>query len=566
MLMVTNSLVYRFSIQLMIIIAILFSVLALSNVYSLEVVRGNYETYARNTLAIYKTDMANRFNNYVKDLLEVLENNLDQASNYEQWSEDERYFQSTQLRAALSAKMARNGASDGMFIQFGAGGLQLAQFGNRISLDEKLALIAFIGGQPFAPDDAPGVEEWSHFEVSGEHYLFKYITYSGVSFGTLVQADTLMSMMGEGANDRDFYALSFRDGSLLSASGAIPEEYTDLKNAEELVRRFENSYQMLTEPIPEFGAMTSLIPKRSIFFGLKSIQWLIVALAVLSVIVVPIVLRNLARDILKPVLELVKAAKEVEKGHHEFEIPPRRYSMEFTKLFHSFQSMVREITDLKIQSYEEQIERNRSEIKYLQMQIRPHFYLNAISTITSLTYQNKNSEIRQLIGYLSDHLRYMFRSGIAEVSLEEEMRHAENYIRMQEIRYPDRIFYITEIQKELGQVQVPPFAIQTFIENSFKHALFFEEMLSIFIQATEVQENGTRFARIVIEDNGEGFPDELLQRSGHIDSGDNTRVGIVNIAKTLELLYKRDDLLKLSNREPCGAKVELWIPIRDKTE
>jgi LytS/YehU family sensor histidine kinase len=160
----------------------------------------------------------------------------------------------------------------------------------------------------------------------------------------------------------------------------------------------------------------------------------------------------------------------------------------------------------------------------------------------------------------------MFRSGITEVSLEEEMRHAENYIRMQEIRYPDRIFYITEIQKELGQVQVPPFAIQTFIENSFKHALFFEEMLSIFIQASEVQENGTRFARIVIEDNGEGFPDELLQRSGHSDSGDNTRVGIVNIAKTLELLYKRDDLLKLSNREPCGAKVELWIPIRDKTE
>ncbi|MHA7966502.1 sensor histidine kinase [Paenibacillus sp. CAU 1782] len=564
--MVTNSLVFRFSIQLTIVIVILFSVLALSNVYSLEVVRGNYESYARNTLAIYKTDMHNRFNNYVKDLLEVLDNNLDQASRYPSWSEEERYFQSTQLRAALSAKMARNGASDGMFIQFGVDGLQLAQFGSRISLDEKLALIAFIGEQAFAPDSGAGVDEWSHYEVNREHYLFKYITYAGVSFGTLVQADTLMSMMGEGANDRDFYSLSFRDGALLSASGAIPETYGGLKTKEELASYYRGNYQMLTEPIPEFGAMTSLIPKRSIFFGLKSIQWLIVALAVLSVIVVPIVLRNLARDILKPVLELVKAAKEVEKGSHEFEIPPGRYSMEFTKLFHSFQSMVREITDLKIQSYEEQIERSRSEIKYLQMQIRPHFYLNAISTITSLTYQNKNSEIRGLIGYLSEHLRYMFRSGLTEVSLEEEMRHAENYIRMQEIRYPERIFYMTEIQKELGEVRIPPFAIQTFIENSFKHALFYEEMLSIFIQASEVEENGTSYAKIVIEDNGEGFPEEQLRRSGHGDSDDTARVGIVNIAKTLALLYKRDDLLWLSNREPCGAKVELWIPIRNKSQ
>lgn len=43
------------------------------------------------------------------------------------------------------------------------------------------------------------------------------------------------------------------------------------------------------------------------------------------------------------------------------------------KLFHALESMVSEIKDLKIQSYEEQIEISRAEIKYLQMQIRPHF-------------------------------------------------------------------------------------------------------------------------------------------------------------------------------------------------
>lgn len=138
----------------------------------------------------------------------------------------------------------------------------------------------------------------------------------------------------------------------------------------------------------------------------------IALLAVLSVIVVPLVLRFLTRDVLRPILELVKAAKAVEQGQLEYQIPQNTpYSLEFLKLFHALESMVSEIKDLKIQSYEEQIEISRAEIKYLQMQIRPHFFLNAISTITSLTYQNKNEEIRRLIHRLSEHLRYMFRGG-----------------------------------------------------------------------------------------------------------------------------------------------------------
>ncbi len=554
----TNSIVFRFSMQLTIIVAILFAVLVLSNVYSLEVVSNNTRDGARNTLSLYQANIRNYLNNFSKDLTEVFENNVDAANDYEQLDENGRYFRSIQLKKALAAKMSANDASDGLFIRL-PGDTLLAQVSSRIDSNEKLALIDYIAQRKWVPDSDGTEDEWTVLSVQGVHYLCKYMTYSGMTFGTLVNAESLLDMVNRGGGDRNGYALSDREGRILTWNQA---SLKPVETLDELRNEYRGRYLMISEPIAEFGEITSLVAKQSVLSKLKMIQWLIVLLALVSLVVVPLVLRSLARDILKPVLELVKAAKEVEKGQPELQIPEgANRSMEFTKLYRSLQSMVREITELKIQSYEEQIERSRAEIKFLQMQIRPHFFLNAISTVTSLTYQNKNEEIRGLVHHLSEHLRYMFKAGLAVVPLEEEIKHAVNYIRMQEIRYPDQIFYMTEIQEEAGRSLVPPFLIQTFVENVFKHAMFYEEMLSIYIRAGMEIREGASFVKIVIEDNGGGFNAEWLRSfsSGQETEG-RAHIGIANVRRTLHLLYKRDDLVRLSNGEPSGARVELWIP------
>jgi len=160
----------------------------------------------------------------------------------------------------------------------------------------------------------------------------------------------------------------------------------------------------------------------------------------------------------------------------------------------------------------------------------------------------------------------MFKGGLILVPIQEEIKHVENYIRMQEIRYPDQIFYMTDIDSEAGQVRIPQFLLQTFVENIFKHAMVYGKMLSIFIRASKEMMDDKHCVKIVIEDNGEGFPPHVLQtaESSEIDSLEKSnQVGIANIRRTLQLLYKREDLMKLSNAEPLGAKIELWVPIQD---
>ncbi|MGG6310640.1 sensor histidine kinase [Paenibacillus macerans] len=562
-----KSIVFRFFVSFTIILAILFTVLLLSNIYSLEVVRTQSISNSRNTLGIYVENIHSKLNLYAKDLTEVFENQVDAATEYERLNVSDRYFREIALLDALKAKASNNDSSDGVFIKLSGDGATLVQFGNRTRSEDKLDLVDFLKEHDFLPDPDRTLDEWTDFEVQGAHYLFRYITYEKVSFGTFVKADSLLAVASGEGQELGPTLLSAREGGVLASTDeGLLETASSLSDLREQVKK---SYLFISEPIAEFGDITHMMAKQSIFSGLKLIQWIIISLAAISVVAIPLVLKLLARDILQPVLELVKAAKDVEKGRTSFPEPSGHFSIEFMKLFHSFDSMVREITDLKIHTYEEKIERSRTELKYLQMQIRPHFFLNAISTINSLTYQNKNEEIRMLIQLLSQHLRYMFKGGLVLVPLEEEMKHVDNYVCMQEIRNPDQIFCMTDIDMATARIHIPQFLVQTFVENIFKHALTFGEMLSIFIRSSLVELEDKRYLHISIEDNGGGFPTNMLQAAGHssMESAEASRqVGISNIRRTLQLLYKREDLLKLSNAEPLGARVEILIPMEGDEE
>lgn len=558
----TNSIVYKLAFQLTVILVILFFIMILSNVYSLNVVQTHSLTSSQNTLRLYKVTIQNSLENFSTDLIEIFENYIDSAVNFENLDETGQYFNSLELKNALMMKMTRKDSSDLMFIKIESSDTLLIYYGYRIDAVNKLILSDYLHAYSLEYEEEKSYDEWSSMELGDQSYVYRAIHYSGITFGTIVQASTLFTLVNHGEYDDSSYVLSNIEGEILTTYNL---ELDQVQHLDLLHEQLSHYYLINEDTISKLGTITYVVEKQNIFSGLQAIQWIIISLGVLSIVVVPLVIRSLTRDILKPILELVKASKEVEKGGTHFLGSTQLYSMEFMKLFHSFQSMVHEITDLKIQSYEDELNKNHLQLKYLQMQIRPHFFLNAISTITSLTYQNKNEDIRRLIQYLSEHLRYMFIGGLTEIQISDEIKHVENYIQMQEIRYPNQIFFMKEIDENIGQVMIPHFIIQTFVENIFKHAMFYGETLAIFLRVTMEEKNNLPFIRITLEDNGEGFNLEWLkqlasEQSDYIEN--KYQVGINNINRTLQLLYKRNDLLQLSNVEPSGAKVELWIPIQ----
>jgi sensor histidine kinase YesM len=367
------------------------------------------------------------------------------------------------------------------------------------------------------------------------------------------------------------YVLTNNSGEILSrsVSSFLQDEEGFISNDKNIIENYKNKYFIVSTDVPEInGRFSCIIERKNVFSGLNLIQWVIIFLGIISVFAIPFVVFYLFESIVKPVQQLIIAAREVEKGNWDYNVTVKKAPIEFAKLNESFSSMVREIKTLKIDSYEEKIERQKAELKYLQMQIRPHFFLNILTTISSLTYQGRDAEIRQLIEYLSRHLRYMFRGGLALVPLVEEIEHVKNYIRLQEIKFPNNIFHMIEIEPGTYECLLPQFIIRTFVENCFKHALSVDKILSILIKTEIISESEGKYLRIIIEDNGDGFPKDIIETINNnsledeIENG--TKIGIVNIKKTLFLLYKKSDLLRISNCEPSGARVEISVPFERK--
>ena len=75
--------------------------------------------------------------------------------------------------------------------------------------------------------------------------------------------------------------------------------------------------------------------------------------------------------------------------------------------------MMDEIKSLKLAAYEQRLESERAELQFLQIQIRPHFYLNCLKNLFSMLeakrYENMRTLILTLSGlfekYASDHER-----------------------------------------------------------------------------------------------------------------------------------------------------------------
>src|SRR5690606_3000357 len=147
--------------------------------------------------------------------------------------------------------------------------------------------------------------------------------------------------------------------------------------------------------------------------------------------------------------------------------------------------------------------------------------------------------------------------------LKDELEHTRNYLNIQSLRFPGKLTWSVDAPVYLTDVPVPPLIIQSFVENSIKHAVTLEETIHISVQIDFTDESGSMIL-IRIQDTGKGFPEEVLQelqagRSVENDRGEH--VGIRNVQRRLKLLYQESGSLRFFNdKETGGATVEITLP------
>ena len=271
----------------------------------------------------------------------------------------------------------------------------------------------------------------------------------------------------------------------------------------------------------------------------------------------------LRKFFVKPLNRITGVMKKVEDGDYQIRADiDKANTLEIMQLAKTFNQMLDEVVNLRMESYEQLLREQNDRLTMLRSQLRPHFYLNAINTISCMTYKEGNEEhIRDYLYSLSTHMRFMMKMNVNMVTLIDELKNVEAYIKLQEFRGECTYNYYIDCDKELEHISVPYLILYTFIDNVFKYGMKTKDSFFVMIECHKGKmEDGTPVAILSVEDNVSGFPEEYLKscKKDENYTKEDGHIGLYNIRKTLELIYKRDDMMRIENTL-TGAKVEVRI-------
>lgn len=111
----------------------------------------------------------------------------------------------------------------------------------------------------------------------------------------------------------------------------------------------------------------------------------------------------------------------------------------------------------------------KTELALLKSQVNPHFLFNTLNNINSFAIKNSEKTSYAIIK-LSEIMRYMiYEAKEDKVFIQKEIKHVENYLALQKLRYKSQDFILFECDCMNDSILIPPMLFISFIENAFKH-------------------------------------------------------------------------------------------------
>ncbi|MDO7906328.1 ATP-binding protein [Paenibacillus sp. JX-17] len=196
----------------------------------------------------------------------------------------------------------------------------------------------------------------------------------------------------------------------------------------------------------------------------------------------------------------------------------------------------------------------RTEMAFLQAQIKPHFLYNALNVIIATCPVNPDKATDLLIE-LSQYLRgsFDFRNQDHLVPLAKELELVESYVALESARFEDRLKFESEVDDDI-LVQVPPLTIQPLVENAIRHGIM--QRAAGGCVRLSIRDTGSSVV-VSITDDGIGISAEHLQsiQSGVSPSGG---VGLMNIQRRLQAMYGQG--LQIEPLAAGGTEVRFELP------
>lgn len=197
------------------------------------------------------------------------------------------------------------------------------------------------------------------------------------------------------------------------------------------------------------------------------------------------------------------------------------------------------------------------EAKNISLVINPHFLFNTLNSIARIAYFEKSHTTEELIYCLSDLLRYNLKQDDELHTIGTEMDNIEKYLYIQKMRYKNRLDYDIDIAEHIKPHRIPNMIIQPIVENALIHGITPKRDGGKIKIYAETYKNDIN---IFVMDNGNGFPNEVLQSLQHSDN--KLGIGFRSTDKRLKRYFGEHYGLKIAKSDYSGSTVTISIPTK----
>ena len=182
----------------------------------------------------------------------------------------------------------------------------------------------------------------------------------------------------------------------------------------------------------------------------------------------------------------------------------------------------------------------------LESRLQPHFLSNALGAIRDLVTTDP-PRAQELLEQFASLLRVSLRRTTARTApLREELSVVWDVLEIEQARLGARLRWTLEVPRDLHGCEVPPFSLQSLVQNSVKY------VAATRPDGAELRVEGQRVdgrLELSVWDDGPGF-DLATAPPGH---------GLATLRLQLTTLYGDGAGLTV-RREDAGTRVVMWLP------
>ncbi len=352
--------------------------------------------------------------------------------------------------------------------------------------------------------------------------------------------------------------------SLNNISGKTLTRPSD--NTEELVYINNLSYTswkvIASQPKHEFMSPVYFLRNIFLIFGF------------LLIVLTLFIMYLISKGLTAPIREMRVLVKKLSLENLSINLSNHVGNNEVALLNEAFNKTLSRLKESMEQTIQARAGEAHAHLLALQAQMNPHFLYNTLMGISGLANEEANYKVVSMCSELSDMLRYVASFDSTDITIKDELQHAENYLKLNKWRFEDLLEYRLSVDQSLFSIKVPKLILQPIVENSFVHG-FKNQPPPFRVEITGHAENGKWF--IKVSDNGCGFNKITNERilsqvqqytadthSGKIfDKLEIGGLGMINIYMRLRLLYGNDVIFNIFNKPEGGSTVVIGGSIKD---